>query len=51
MDIYCVYWPQTGLYYYFNPKSFSKSISLRIDPPKNQQEKNIKLANEYREIQ
>ncbi|MCI0763617.1 group I intron-associated PD-(D/E)XK endonuclease [Bacillus sp. TL12] len=50
IDIYCVYCPQTDLCYYFNPGAFGKSISLRIDPPKNQQEKNIKLANEYREL-
>lgn len=50
IDIYCVYCPQTDLCYYFNPKSFNKSINLRIDLPKNQQEKNIHFADNYREI-
>ncbi|MBO1579343.1 MULTISPECIES: group I intron-associated PD-(D/E)XK endonuclease [Bacillus] len=50
IDIYCVYCPQTDLCYYFDPKVFCKSISLRIDPPKNHQQKNIKFADDYREI-
>ena len=39
IDVYCVYCPQTDSCYYFNPKLFSKSISLRVDSPKNKQEK------------
>ncbi|PEB51618.1 hypothetical protein CON65_20590 [Bacillus pseudomycoides] len=50
IDIYCIYCPQTDLCYYFDPKSFHKSISLRIDPPKNYQEKNVHFADYYREL-
>ncbi|WP_438825154.1 group I intron-associated PD-(D/E)XK endonuclease [Bacillus sp. JJ1127] len=46
----CIYCPQTDLCYYFDPKSFYKSISLRIDPPKNYQEKNVHFADYYREL-
>ena len=43
IDVYCVYCPQTDCCYYFNPKLFSKSISLRVDSPKNKQEKKLIL--------
>ena len=50
IDVYCVYCPQTDCCYYFNPKLFSKSISLRVDSPKNKQEKKVNFASDYREI-
>ena len=43
IDVYCVYCPQTDFCYYFSPKLFSKSISLRVDSPKNNQEKKLIL--------
>ncbi|MED2035873.1 group I intron-associated PD-(D/E)XK endonuclease [Bacillus wiedmannii] len=43
IDVYCIYCPKTDLCYYFNPKLFSKSISLRVDSPKNNQEKKLIL--------
>lgn len=48
IDVYCVYCPQTDSCYYFNPKLFSKSISLRVDSPKNKQEKKVNFASDYR---
>ncbi|HDX9587361.1 TPA: hypothetical protein ROX98_000271 [Bacillus pseudomycoides] len=41
---------QVDLCYYFDPKVFRKSISLRVKAPKNYQEKNINFADEYREM-
>ncbi|EEM87622.1 hypothetical protein BK749_26835 [Bacillus thuringiensis serovar vazensis] len=35
---------------YFNPQLFSKSIGLRVDSPKNKQEKKVNFASDYREI-
>ncbi|AJQ61183.1 hypothetical protein CON48_05630 [Bacillus thuringiensis] len=35
---------------YFDPKLFSKSISLRVDSPKSNQEKKANFASDYREI-
>ncbi|MCY8952698.1 group I intron-associated PD-(D/E)XK endonuclease [Bacillus cereus] len=52
IDVYCVYCPQTDFCYYFNPKFFSKSISLRVDSPKNNKEKKLILQviiNKFRE--
>ena len=34
---------------YFDPKLFSKSISLRLDSPKNNKEKKVNFASDYRE--
>lgn len=50
IDIYCIYCPQTDECYYFDPKSFNNSLSLRIDAPKNNQMLNVKFAKDYREI-
>lgn len=50
IDVYCVYCSQTDLCYYFNPKVYCKSISLRVKAPKNYQEKNINFADDYREM-
>lgn len=47
IDVYCVYCPQTDECYYFDPKAFNKSISLRVDMPKNNQIQNIKFAKDY----
>jgi hypothetical protein len=50
IDVYCIYCPQTDLCYYFDPKLFGKSISLRVDSSKNHQEKKVNFANNYIEI-
>ncbi|WP_338750479.1 group I intron-associated PD-(D/E)XK endonuclease [Bacillus sp. FJAT-52991] len=50
VDLYCVYCPQTDECYCFDPKMFEKSISLRVETPKNNQTANIKLAKDYREV-
>ncbi|WP_413362998.1 group I intron-associated PD-(D/E)XK endonuclease [Lysinibacillus sp. 3P01SB] len=48
--IYCVYCPDTDECYYFNPKMSNKSLSLRVETPKNNQIANIKYASDYREV-
>ncbi|WP_066257985.1 group I intron-associated PD-(D/E)XK endonuclease [Neobacillus drentensis] len=50
IDVYCVYCPQTDECYYFDPKYFQNSISLRVEMPKNNQMQNVKFAKDYREI-
>ncbi|WP_078413959.1 group I intron-associated PD-(D/E)XK endonuclease [Priestia abyssalis] len=50
VDVYCVYCPQTDKCYYFDPKTFTKSINLRVETPKNNQLQNVKLADDYREV-
>jgi hypothetical protein len=50
IDVYCIYCPQTDECYYFDPKSFHHSISLRVETPKNNQLQNVKFAKDYREV-
>ena len=50
IDVYCVYCPQTDECYYFDPKRFDKSLSLRVEAPKNNQLHGVKFAKEYREV-
>ncbi|HJF33945.1 MAG TPA: hypothetical protein K8V56_19445 [Sporosarcina psychrophila] len=50
IDVYCVYCPQTDECYYFDPKRFDKSLSLRVEAPKNSQVHNVKFAKDYREV-
>lgn len=47
IDRYCVYCPETDTCYYFDPQDFGKSVTLRIDPPKNNQKTNVRLASEF----
>ncbi|WP_226673283.1 group I intron-associated PD-(D/E)XK endonuclease [Rossellomorea aquimaris] len=50
IDVYCVYCPQTDECYYFNPKLFLKSLTLRVNVPKNNQKEHIRYALDYREV-
>lgn len=50
IDVYCVYCPETDECYYFDPKLFDKSISLRVETPKNYQMQNIHFAEDFREV-
>jgi hypothetical protein len=50
IDIICIYCPDTGECYYFDPKLFNKSVSLRVNAPKNNQNLGIKLASDYRKV-
>jgi hypothetical protein len=50
IDLYCVYCPQIDECYYFDPDTFGKSISLRVETPKNNQLLNVKFAKDYREV-
>ncbi len=50
IDIYCIYCPQTDECYYFNPKDFLNSFTLRVETPKNNQTAGINFAQDYREV-
>ena len=50
VDIYCVYCPDTDECYYFNPAEFNRSVTLRVEMPKNNQSKNVKLVADYRRV-
>lgn len=50
VDVYAVYCPDTDKTYFFDPKQFGKSISLRVDTPKNNQNANVKFAENYCQV-
>mgnify|MGYP000864041948 CR=1 FL=1 len=50
VDLYCVYCPDTDVCYWFDPKKFNNSVCLRVEIPKNNQNKNVNLASDYRRV-
>jgi PD-(D/E)XK endonuclease len=50
VDFYAIYCPQTDLCYYFNPKAFNKSLTLRVKTSLNSQQKGIHFAEEFRKV-
>jgi hypothetical protein len=50
VDLYCVYCPDTNDCYWFDPKKFDESISLRIESSRNKQIKNIHFASDFKMI-
>ena len=50
IDLVCIYCPQKDECYYFNPKIFNKSLTLRVETPKNNQKTDVKFASDYREV-
>ncbi len=50
IDIYCIYCPDTDKCYYFNPLDFNKSLTLRVDTPRNNQSAKINIADDYRKV-
>ncbi len=50
IDLYCIYCPETDECYYLDPKSYNRSVTLRVEAPKNNQVRNIRLARNYRRV-
>ena len=50
IDVYCVYCPDTDACYYFDPKDFNKTVTLRVEAPKNNQKKLVKPIEDYRRV-
>jgi len=50
IDLYCVYCPDTDECYYFDPRDYNKSVTLRVETPKNNQSKNVKFTSDYRRV-
>lgn len=47
INLVAIYCPDTNLVYYVNPNEFKETITLRINLPKNNQNKGIYLASNY----
>ncbi len=50
IDLMCIYCPDTDKCYYINPNEYSKSVALRLYPPKNNQKIGVNLAEDYLSI-
>ena len=50
IDLYCIYCPDTDECYYFDPADYNKSVTLRVEAPKNNQTKNVKFTADYRRV-
>lgn len=50
IDLVCVYCPDTDACYYFDPKDFEKGITLRVEPPKNNQKVGVNLVEDFLEV-
>ena len=47
VDVVCVYCPETRTCYYFDPKRFGGSVSLRVEPAENGQSKRLHAADDF----
>jgi hypothetical protein len=48
VDIVCIYCPDTKGCYYVDPKLFARSVSLRVSPSRNGQQRNVLDAEQFR---
>ena len=50
IDLYCIYCPDTDQCYYLDPRNFNRSVTLRVETPKNNQSQGIWLAADFRRV-
>lgn len=50
IDIFAVYCPETDSCYYFNPKQFGESVTLRVNTPLNNQSAGVHSADDFRKV-
>ncbi len=48
VDVVCVYCPDTDSCYYFNPKNWNGTATLRVRASKNNQKTGVHSVNDYR---
>jgi hypothetical protein len=48
VDVLCIYCPDTKACYYVDPKAFGRSVTLRVTPSRNNQSRNVLLAEHFR---
>lgn len=48
VDVLCIYCPETDSCYYLRPQDHGKSVTLRVAPSKNGQERGVMLAADFR---
>ena len=50
IDVLCVYCPDTKACYYIDPQTVNRWFFLRIDEPRNRQQKGVRFAKDYLRI-
>ena len=50
VDVYGIYCPNTDECYYLSPDEFGRAVSLRVEPPENNQTANVNSASDYLEV-
>ena len=50
VDIVCIYCPETDECYYLRPSKHGQSVTLRVTPSKNGQERNVRMASRFRAV-
>lgn len=50
IDLVCIYCPNTGECYYLDPSSFGQSVTLRIEPSRNNQQTGVQYASEFTQV-
>jgi hypothetical protein len=50
VDVVCIYCPDTGACCDVDPKQFARSVSSRVTPSRNQQERNVLRAERFRAV-
>ncbi len=50
IDLLTIYCPDTRLCYYVDPRTVKKTVSLRISPPRNNQQKRIRWAHDLTDV-
>jgi hypothetical protein len=50
IDVVCVYCFETDKCYYFDPKLYDRSICLRVEASKNNQQKKIHFADDFLKV-
>jgi hypothetical protein len=50
IDIVCIYCPETRSCYYVDPRHYGKSVTLRVTPTRNGQQRNVLDAQAFREL-
>jgi len=50
IDLYCIYCPDTDECYFLDPKNYEKSVTLRVEMPKNNQSLNVRFISDFRGV-
>jgi PD-(D/E)XK nuclease superfamily protein len=47
IDLVCIYCPDTDRCYYLRPRDYRRSVTLRVEPSRNNQHSGVRMASEF----